>query len=52
MKVETVKVKPWAQGQGEFVEINKEDFDPLKFQLYDDSPRQEAQEPVKRERRK
>jgi hypothetical protein len=24
----TVKVKPWGKGQGEFVEINADDFDP------------------------
>lgn len=25
---ETVRVKPWGEGQGEFVEINAADFDP------------------------
>ena len=25
--VEVVKVKPWGKGQGDFVEINAEDFD-------------------------
>lgn len=24
----TIKVKPWGKDQGEFVEINAEDFDP------------------------
>jgi len=23
-----MKVKPWGKGQGDFVEINEEDFDP------------------------
>jgi hypothetical protein len=26
--VKTVKVKPWGEGQGDFVEINEDDFDP------------------------
>lgn len=29
----TVKVKPWGEGQGEFVEINAEDFDPKQHKL-------------------
>ena len=34
--VETVKVQPWGEGQGEFVEINAEDFDPKVHRLHDD----------------
>lgn len=34
MKIETVKVKSWGKGQGEFVEINKSDFDPAKHELF------------------
>jgi hypothetical protein len=26
--IPTVKVKPWGKDQGEFVEINADDFDP------------------------
>lgn len=32
--VETVKVKAWGKGQGQFVEINKEDFDPSKHEIF------------------
>jgi hypothetical protein len=35
MTTPTVKVKPWAPGQGEYVEINAADFDPAKFELYE-----------------
>lgn len=28
MKIPTIKVQPWGEGQGEFVEINADDFDP------------------------
>lgn len=28
--METVKVKPWGKGQGDYVEVNVEDFDPAK----------------------
>lgn len=28
MSIPTMKVKPWSKDQGEFVEINVEDFDP------------------------
>lgn len=36
MKPETVKVKPWADSQGEFVIVNKKDFDkhPGKYELF------------------
>lgn len=27
-KCDTIRVKPWGEGQGEFVEINAEDFNP------------------------
>lgn len=34
MKCETLKVKPWGKGQGDFVEINREDYDPARHELY------------------
>lgn len=34
----TVKVKPWGKGQGDFVEINAEDFDPKQHKLYEEKP--------------
>lgn len=37
-RCETVKVKPWGKDQGEFVEINAEDFDPAVHTLLDDAP--------------
>lgn len=27
-RCDTIRVKPWGEGQGEFVEINADDFDP------------------------
>jgi hypothetical protein len=33
-RCETMKVKPWGKDQGEFVEINAEDFDPAKHEEY------------------
>jgi hypothetical protein len=32
---ETVKVQPWGEGQGEFVEIDAEDFDEAVHTLVD-----------------
>lgn len=32
--VKTVKVQPWGKGQGTFVEINENDFNPQKYKLY------------------
>ncbi len=34
MVTETVKVLPWGHGQGDYVEINKDDFDDKKHTLY------------------
>jgi hypothetical protein len=36
MQVETVKVKPWGEEQGDYVVINKEHFDPEVHQLVDE----------------
>lgn len=33
--METIKVKPWGKGQGDFVLLNKEDFDADKHELFD-----------------
>lgn len=30
-----IKVKPWGEGQGDFVLINEEDFDADKHELFD-----------------
>lgn len=37
MKQETVKVKPWAPSQGEYVVVNKSDYDkhPGRYELLD-----------------
>ena len=40
--IETIKVKPWGEGQGEFVVINKEDFDPGRHQLFGETEQVEA----------
>jgi hypothetical protein len=36
MELETVKVKPWGEDQGDYVIINKDDFDPEKHKLYEE----------------
>lgn len=36
MQVETVKVKPWGEEQGDHVLINKDDFDPERHQLLEE----------------
>lgn len=35
--MDVIKVKPWGKGQGDFVEINKEDFDEDKHTVYGES---------------
>jgi len=37
--METIKVKPWGEDQGEFVLINAEDFDAEKHELLEDEPK-------------
>ena len=32
--MKTIKVMPWGAGQGAFVEMNQDEFDPAKHQLY------------------
>lgn len=34
-EIETMRVKPWGKGQGEYVTINKSDFDPKVHEAYD-----------------
>lgn len=41
MKCETVKVMPWDESQGDFVEIDKTDFDEKKHTLYDETKKTE-----------
>lgn len=36
--METIKVKPWGKDQGDFVIINKSDFDPEVHELLDGEP--------------
>ncbi len=40
----TIKVKPWGKDQGDFVEINADDFDETVHALYDEAD--EAPEPA------
>ena len=35
MDLKTIKVKPWGDGQGDFVVINESDFDPDRHELFD-----------------
>lgn len=39
---ETIKVKPWGEGQGDHVVINKYDFDPEKHHLFGETEQVEA----------
>ena len=34
MQCKVVRVMPWAESQGAFVEINESDYDPAKHKLY------------------
>lgn len=43
MELETIKVKPWGDDQGDFVIINKDDFDDAKHKLYEESPKKKKQ---------
>lgn len=40
--MQTMKVKPWADGQGDHVVINKADFDPDKHESLDTDSETEA----------
>lgn len=33
--IPTIKVKPWGEGQGDYVEINADDFDPAVHEALD-----------------
>ena len=37
--METIKVKPWGEGQGDYVVINAEDFDPEQYEKLEDEPK-------------
>lgn len=37
--METIKVKPWSEDQGEYVVINADDFDPEQHEKLDDEPK-------------
>jgi hypothetical protein len=40
--VETIKVKPWGEGQGDHVVINAEDFDPEVHTALETEPKKPA----------
>jgi hypothetical protein len=40
--LETMKVKPWGEGQGDHVLINASDFDPEKHTALGDEPKKPA----------
>lgn len=43
--METIKVMPWGDDQGEFVLINKEDFDASVHKRYDEGAKKAATQP-------
>lgn len=47
--IETIKVKPWGEGQGDFVLINADDFDPEKHQLFGET--EQVEDKPKRSRK-
>lgn len=53
MHIETINVKPWGQGQGDFVVINKADFDPELHEAFEPDSQQAEQpaSPAKRGRK-
>lgn len=34
MRIETIKVQPWGKVQGDYIEINADDFDPAKHKKW------------------
>ena len=40
--METMKVKPWGKGQGDYVLINADDFDPTKHEKLDEVKKEAA----------
>ncbi len=46
----TVKVMPWGKDQGDYVEINEEDFNPEFHRPFDDAPK--AEKPAKADKQK
>ena len=53
MEIETIKVKPWGEGQGDHVVINKADFDPELHEAFEPDSQQADQPatPAKRGRK-
>ena len=49
--MDTVKVKPWGDGQGEFVLINKDDFDQKTHELFYQAEEPQGEQPAKRGRK-
>lgn len=44
--METVNVMPWGKDQGDYVVINKEDFDEKKHKIYEE-PKEEPKKAAK-----
>lgn len=40
--MDVIKVKPWGKGQGDYVLINAEDFDPAKHEKLDEVKKEAA----------
>jgi len=47
--MKTVQVKPWGKDQGDFVEINEDDFNPEVHELLDEAKPAKASKPAKAE---
>lgn len=47
MRCDTIKVKPWADDQGEFVEVNKDEFDEKIHSIYVEGEHKEAKKASK-----
>jgi hypothetical protein len=52
-RCETIRVNPWGEDQGDFVEINAEDFDPAIHTKFGEKPAQpDSPKPAKRRAKK
>lgn len=44
-----LKVQPWGEGQGDFVIIDEENFDPKFHKLYEEKGAEKPKKPIKKE---
>ena len=47
--MDLLKVQPWGKGQGDYVEINAEDFDPKRHKKYEEKTAAKSKPTAKKE---